>query len=197
MFMLFGRNNLRSVMNKMNNIIFLKFSVVTFVLFLIPFALLADTTLSEMSDFKQLLKSHQINNLPSPSVVTQNVGRVYIDKTFDKIETLLGRDGAYLDAIYYCPHHPDSGFKGEVKRLKKVCSCRKPNIGLIEKAVKDFNLDLSKCFIIGDSNVDVQTGINAKIPQVKVNSTLVEKTEIEPTYHAQTFLEAVEKIMEN
>ena len=89
MFMLFGRNNLRSVMNKMNNIIFLKFSVVTFVLFLIPFALLADTTLSEMSDFKQLLKSHQINNLPSPSVVTQNVGRVYIDKTFDKIDLLF------------------------------------------------------------------------------------------------------------
>ena len=89
MFMLFGRNNLRSVMNKMNNIIFLKFLGITFVLFLIPFALLADTTLSEMSDFKQLLKSHQINNLPSPSVVTQNVGRVYIDKTFDKIDLLF------------------------------------------------------------------------------------------------------------
>lgn len=89
MFMLFGCNNLRSVMNKMNNIIFLKFLGITFVLFLIPFALLADTTLSEMSDFKQLLKSHQINNLPSPSVVTQNVGRVYIDKTFDKIDLLF------------------------------------------------------------------------------------------------------------
>ena len=120
-----------------------------------------------------------------------------VDKTFDKIETLLGRDGAYLDAIYYCPHHPDSGFKGEVKRLKKVCSCRKPNIGLIEKAVKDFNLDLSKCFIIGDSNVDVQTGINAKIPQIKVKSSLVEKTKIEPTYYAETFMEAVNKIIIN
>ena len=87
--MLFGRNNLRSVMNKMNHIIFLKFLGITFVLFLIPFALLADTTLSEMSDFKQLLKSHQINNLPSPSVVTQNIGRVYIDKTFDKIDSLF------------------------------------------------------------------------------------------------------------
>ena len=117
-----------------------------------------------------------------------------LEKTFDKIETLLGLEGAFLDAIYYCPHHPDSGFKGEVKRLKRVCNCRKPNIGLIEKAVKEYNLDVSKCFIIGDSNVDVLTGINAKIPQIKIKSELVEKTSVEPTHYADTFIEAVEKI---
>lgn len=120
-----------------------------------------------------------------------------VDKTFDKIETLLGNEGAYLDAIYYCPHHPDSGFKGEVKRLKKTCKCRKPNVGLIEKAVKDYNLDLSQCFIIGDSNVDVLTGINAKIPQIKVNSGLVEKRVVEPTHYVETFIEAVSKVIKN
>ena len=50
----------------------------------------------------------------------------------NKLETILGRHGAYLDAIYYCPHHPHAGYEGEVAELKMECSCRKPAAGLIE-----------------------------------------------------------------
>ena len=78
------------------------------------------------------------------------------------METLLGLDGAYLDAIYYCPHHPDSGFEGEIKELKIDCDCRKPKPGLLLKAALDYNIDLSQSWMIGDSESDIKAGINAK-----------------------------------
>lgn len=120
-----------------------------------------------------------------------------VDEMFNKIETLLGKDGAYLDGIYYCPHHPHSGYEGEVKKLKIECNCRKPKIGMIEKAVSDFNLDISKCYIVGDSNVDIETGINAKIKQVRVLSSHKEEEKVEPTYRANDLLEAVKIIFDD
>ena len=118
-----------------------------------------------------------------------------VNGQFDKIETLLGEQGAYLDGIYYCPHHPHKGFKGEVKRLKKTCECRKPATGMLEKAAKDFNLDLSACYIIGDSDLDVKTGINAGIPQIKVETGIAESGGTEPTYRAADLNEAVDYIL--
>ena len=79
----------------------------------------------------------------------------------NKMETLLGLDGAYLDAIYYCPHHPHKGYEGEVPELKIECECRKPKPGMLIQASKDFNIDLSKSFMIGDGENDMQAGINA------------------------------------
>lgn len=78
-----------------------------------------------------------------------------------KMETLLGEKGAYLDAIYYCPHHPDKGFEGERSEYKIACECRKPKAGLVFKAAKDFNINLSESWVIGDSVSDVQCGKNA------------------------------------
>lgn len=78
-----------------------------------------------------------------------------------KMETLLGLDGAYVDAIYYCPHHPHKGYEGEVPELKIECECRKPKPGMLIQASKDFNIDLSKSFMIGDGENDMQAGINA------------------------------------
>ena len=78
-----------------------------------------------------------------------------------KMETLLGLDGAYVDAIYYCPHHPHKGYEGEIPELKIECECRKPKPGMLIQASKDFNIDLSKSFMIGDGENDMQAGINA------------------------------------
>ena len=77
------------------------------------------------------------------------------------METLLGKEGAYLDGIYYCPHHPDKGFAGEVKALKIECECRKPKPGLLLQAAKDFNIDLSRSWMVGDSESDILAGKNA------------------------------------
>ena len=76
----------------------------------------------------------------------------------NKMETLLGRQGAYLDGLYYCPHHPDRGFEGEVAALKTVCDCRKPKPGLLLKAAEDFHIDLSASWMVGDSENDVKAG---------------------------------------
>ncbi len=79
----------------------------------------------------------------------------------DKMETLLGKDGAFVDGIYICPHHPDKGFDGERTEYKTICNCRKPKAGLLIKAAKDFNIDLSRSFMIGDSISDYEAGKKA------------------------------------
>ena len=65
--------------------------------------------------------------------------------------------GAHIDAIYYCPHHPELG----VGEYKTECECRKPKGGMLEMAAGEFSLDLKKSFVIGDRMIDVQTGNNA------------------------------------
>ena len=75
-----------------------------------------------------------------------------------KMETLLGKDGAYIDGLYICPHHPDKGFEGERPEYKFDCDCRKPKPGLLLQAACDFNIDLSQSYMVGDSERDVEAG---------------------------------------
>lgn len=92
----------------------------------------------------------------------------------DKMETELGKEGAFVDAIYICPHHPDKGFEGERPEYKFDCDCRKPKAGLFLQAAKDFNIDLSQSIMIGDSDCDVEAGNNAgcrKCVKIKCNLT--------------------------
>lgn len=84
-----------------------------------------------------------------------------LDEIHRKLATELGREGAYTDALYYCPHHPDSGFEGEVPELKIDCDCRKPKPGLLLRAAKDFNIDMKASYMIGDSEIDVEAGKRA------------------------------------
>lgn len=84
-----------------------------------------------------------------------------LQEIHNKMETLLGKEGAYLDDIYFCPHHPDKGFEGEIPELKIDCDCRKPKPGLFFKAAEDFNIDLSQSWMVGDGKNDVLAGKNA------------------------------------
>ena len=81
----------------------------------------------------------------------------------EKMETELGKSGAFVDAIYVCPHHTDKGFEGERPEYKCDCDCRKPKPGLLFQAAKDFNIDLSESYMIGDSHRDVEAGENAGV----------------------------------
>lgn len=85
-----------------------------------------------------------------------------LEEIHKKMETLLGAKGAYLDAIYYCPHHPHKGFEGEVPELKMDCECRKPKPGMLLKAAEDFNIDLSRSWMIGDGVNDIKAGKAAR-----------------------------------
>lgn len=91
----------------------------------------------------------------------------------DKMETELGKVGAFVDAIYVCPHHTDKGFVGERPEYKCICECRKPKPGLLLQAAKDFNIELSESYMIGDSHRDVEAGENAGVKKsIKVEENV-------------------------
>lgn len=79
----------------------------------------------------------------------------------EKMETELGKKGAFIDGIYFCPHHTDKGFPEERPEYKCDCNCRKPKAGLFLQAAKDFNIDLSQSYMIGDNENDLKAGENA------------------------------------
>uniref|UniRef100_UPI004048D21E HAD-IIIA family hydrolase n=1 Tax=Algoriphagus sp. TaxID=1872435 RepID=UPI004048D21E len=88
----------------------------------------------------------------------------------NKLETLLGKEGAFLDRIYYCPHHPDQGYLGEIKEYKIACSCRKPKTGMIDRAVHDLNIQSNQSWMIGDTTTDMLTAKNAGLKSVLVET---------------------------
>ena len=96
-----------------------------------------------------------------PVIARGEVTHEELHMIHNKMETLLGQDGAYLNAIYYCPHHPDKGFPNERSEYKIKCECRKPNPGLLLQAAADFNIDLSESWMVGNSKNDINVGIAA------------------------------------
>jgi len=93
-----------------------------------------------------------------------------LEQIHDKLEALLEKEGAYLDAIYYCPHHPDRGSPGERPELKIKCDCRKPGTAMIERAASDFSIRMEDSWLIGDTTVDLQTAQNAGIRSILVRT---------------------------
>lgn len=91
-----------------------------------------------------------------------------LEEIHNKMETELGKQGAYLDGIYFCPHHPHKGYEGEVVELKFDCDCRKPKPGLLLKAAEDLNIELASSYMIGDSDSDVQAGEAAGCKGIKI-----------------------------
>jgi D,D-heptose 1,7-bisphosphate phosphatase len=87
-----------------------------------------------------------------------------------KLDVLLGEKQAFLDGIYYCPHHPERGFEGESREYKIDCSCRKPQTGMLRQAEHDFNIDPENSFMIGDATSDIMTGVNANLKTILVRT---------------------------
>lgn len=118
----------------------------------------------------------------------------------NKLKTLLGEKGAFVDDIFYCPHHPDKGFEGEVPELKFDCECRKPKTGMIDEAVKKYNIDLSKSYMVGDSTMDLELARNAGVKSVLVDTGFAGndgKYDRSCDIEAKDLLDAVEKIIKD
>lgn len=92
---------------------------------------------------------------------------------------MLGAEGAYIDAIYYCPHHPDKGFAGEISSLKFDCDCRKPKPGMLLQAADDYNIELGSSWMIGDGWRDIECGINAGTRTVLLNGEGTESASLD------------------
>ncbi len=95
-----------------------------------------------------------------------------LEKIHETINERLSRDNAHIDAWYYCPHHPEEGSLP----FRIRCSCRKPEIGLIQKAQKDFSIDLGHSFMVGDSLRDMEAGWRAGLKTILVLSGYGKKT---------------------
>lgn len=111
----------------------------------------------------------------------------------NKLETLLGMEHAFVDRIYYCPHHPERGFPGERVELKRECDCRKPRPGMILQAAQDLNLDLGRSFMIGDTTTDLQCARNAGVRSILVQTGYAgqdRKFDVQPDYTFATLADA-------
>ena len=104
------------------------------------------------SEFLSIVVTNQ------PVIARGEVTEDELSEIHSKMETLLGKDGAYIDDIYYCPHHPHKGYEGEIEALKIDCACRKPKPGMLLQAAKDHNIDLVESWMIGDSENDILAG---------------------------------------
>lgn len=111
-----------------------------------------------------------------------------------RLEGLLEQEDAALDAIYFCPHHPDDG-----------CHCRKPNVGMVERAVSELQLDLRRSYLIGDHARDIQLAKRVGAKAVLLTSALVDEQALEllraeqamPDAVAPSMTEAVDWILED
>lgn len=83
----------------------------------------------------------------------------------------LKKSGAHIDAFYHCPHHPEHG----IGKYRKECDCRKPNSGMFEKAIEDYNIDIAQSFMIGDKTWDVEAAINVGISGCLVKDIVFDK----------------------
>ena len=124
-----------------------------------------------------------------PVIARGEVTYEELEQIHNKMETLLGEQGAFLDGIYFCPHHPDSGFPGERTELKIKCSCRKPKPGMLLKASEDYHISLADSWMVGNSKNDILAGRNAGC-----KTALIGKEDYSQTISSNSLLEAVDSI---
>ena len=105
-----------------------------------------------------------------PVIARGQVTYSALQQIHNKMETLLGLQGAYVDKIYFCPHHPHKGYIGEIPELKYDCSCRKPKPGMLLKAAEEYNIDLNQSWMIGDSESDIIAGKTANCKTVLIGT---------------------------
>ncbi|MBW1679501.1 MAG: HAD family hydrolase [Deltaproteobacteria bacterium] len=125
-----------------------------------------------------------------------------VKEVHQRLQKALQKEGASLDGFFYCPHHPDYGHE----KYRKDCFCRKPNIGMLQEAARDFRIDLSRSYLIGDTRRDLETAWNAGMKGVLVLSGYgkdelkkieVQNPEGKPDYVASDLLRAVRWVIED
>jgi D-glycero-D-manno-heptose 1,7-bisphosphate phosphatase len=107
----------------------------------------------------------------------------------------LAKEGAYIDAIYYCPHHPEA----KIERYRVDCDCRKPKPGMLTRAEKELNIDLKQSFIVGDKLSDIEAGKRAGCKTIMVRTGQgveeLKSNEIDCDYVANDLYDAVQHIL--
>ncbi len=144
----------------------------------------------------------RINQLGFLAVIVTNQSVVArglrTEEELDKIHAILvrrlGQKGAKIDAVYYCPHHPQAN----IKKYRMRCSCRKPGIAMIRKAAERFKIEMKGSFMVGDSTRDMLAGKRARLTTILVKTGYAGEDkayDVKPDFVAKNLLEAV-KIIE-
>ena len=150
----------------------------------------------------RLLNEHGV-----PAVVVTNqsgLARGYfpsalLNAVHAELARLLAAEGAHLDGIYICPHHPDA----KVVQYRQSCRCRKPQAGLLEQAAAELHLDLARSFIVGDRWSDLECGVQAGTTPILVLTGYGQgeleyigpQKKVQPAVIARNLLEAAEQII--
>lgn len=143
----------------------------------------------------------KINQLGFLAIIITNqpvIARGWLnEKEVDAIHAVLikrlNKKGAKIDAIYYCPHHPNAN----LKKYHLLCKYRKPNIGMIKEAVRQFKIDIKSSFFIGDTTSDILAGKRAKLKTILVKTGYAGKDgkySVRPDFTARDLKEAVKII---
>lgn len=93
-------------------------------------------------------------------------GEADVHRFHAHMQEALKAQGAHIDAFYYCPHHPD----GKVAAFAVGCRCRKPGTGMFEQAAREWPIDISRSFMIGDKDGDMEAAASFKIPGIKFDA---------------------------
>ena len=149
----------------------------------------------------------RINRAGIPAICVTNQpeiakGRLRVsdlEQVFAALDTHLARDGAYLDDRFFCPHHPEKGWPGEVPALKIACSCRKPEPGMLVAAAEAHGIDLSRSWMIGDRHVDARAahavGARAALVRTGHGGSDLMRPGDEPDHVADDVAAAVDHIL--
>ena len=134
-----------------------------------------------------------------PSVARGLCTEEDIRRIHRKLSTLLGKEGVFLDGLYYCPHHPHKGFPEENPLYKIPCLCRKPETGMVKEAADKLHIDMASSWIVGDSSSDMELGRRAGLKKALVltgEGGKDGKYPVVPDLIGEDILEAVDKILE-
>ena len=136
--------------------------------------------------------------ITNQSAVARNlINTEELTQIHNKLKADLKASNAHLDAIYYCPHHPDYGGPGVNKDLIMDCHCRKPKPGMLTEASTELDIDLSLSYMIGDAERDILAGKEAGCTTIGVRTGKnIENFNIQPDYTFENILEAVNFILE-
>ena len=130
-----------------------------------------------------------LNNLNMPVVIVTNQPQIArglcsendIKRINSYIVRLLQEEGAKIDAVYYCPHHPEKQWGGNMQ-YRIECGCRKPKPGMLRQAQKDIGVELKNSFIVGDSKKDIDAGKSEGLITIQVGN----KEETDADYHCKS-----------
>ncbi|MGD8227546.1 MAG: HAD family hydrolase [Desulfobacteraceae bacterium] len=122
-----------------------------------------------------------------------------IDEIHDFLKSSLKQQGAIIDGIFFCPHHP----AGVLPEYSSTCGCRKPETGLIDKAREAFDIDMSKSYVVGDRHVDIELASRLNLKGVLVKTGyglgemeyIIPEKRLKPHHVAEDLLDAVKWIL--